>query len=117
MKPKESILYLLQVSLPFILLGSFKNSYFFLPVVVIACALPFETLRSRLIKFWQKLGMFLSKIISPVILSIIYFLGLTPLAFIKRMFSQDTFVTSPPPESNFKTISHQTKIDDFDNLW
>lgn len=117
MTKKQSILYLLQVALPFILLGYFKNSIFFLPVALILCALPFKTLRSALINYWQKLGLILSKIVSPIILSIVYYIGLTPLALLKRLTSEDSLSLKRPTNSNFKEVSYSLKRDDFENLW
>ena len=117
MSKNQSIIYLLQVSLPFILLGCLKNSIFFLPVALIILALPFEALRNSLIRYWQRLGVLLSKIISPIILSVIYYMALTPLAFIKRMTSTDTLTLKRPALSNFKEVSQVNKRDDFENLW
>lgn len=117
MSKNQSIIYLLQVALPFILLGSLKNSIFFLPVALIIIALPFETLRNSLIKYWQRLGVVLSKLVSPIILSVIYYIALTPLAFLKRMTSTDALTLKRPPQSNFKEVSQALKRDDFENLW
>ena len=40
-------------------------------------------------KLWFMFGIFLSKIISPLIMGIIFFLVVTPIGFIMRMFGKD----------------------------
>ena len=40
-------------------------------------------------KFWFKFGIFLGKIISPVIMGIIFFLVVTPIGFIMRLLGKD----------------------------
>src|SRR5210317_709180 len=40
-------------------------------------------------KVWFKLGIFLGKIISPIVMGIIFFLVVTPIAFLMRMLKKD----------------------------
>mgnify|MGYP005996814909 FL=1 len=40
-------------------------------------------------KVWFKFGIFLGKIISPVVMGIIFFLVVTPIAFLMRMLNKD----------------------------
>ena len=40
-------------------------------------------------KLWFKFGIFLGKIISPIIMGIIFFLVVTPIGFIMRLFGKD----------------------------
>ena len=40
-------------------------------------------------KVWFKFGIFLCKIISPVVMGIIFFLVVTPIAFLMRMLKKD----------------------------
>ncbi len=44
---------------------------------------------SPLNKLWFKLGIFLGKIISPLIMGIIFFLVVTPIGLIMRIFGKD----------------------------
>tara|TARA_B100000035_G_scaffold288821_1_gene274744 strand:- start:653 stop:1036 length:384 start_codon:yes stop_codon:yes gene_type:complete len=44
---------------------------------------------SPLNKLWFKFGIFLGKIISPIILGIIFFLVVTPIGFIMRILGKD----------------------------
>jgi len=40
-------------------------------------------------KVWFKFGIFLGKIISPIIIGVIFFLVVTPIAFLMRMLKKD----------------------------
>ena len=40
-------------------------------------------------KIWFKLGLFLGKIISPLIMGIIFFIVVTPIGIIMRLFNKD----------------------------
>ena len=40
-------------------------------------------------KVWFKFGIFLGKLISPVVMGIIFFLVVTPIAFLMRMLKKD----------------------------
>ena len=44
---------------------------------------------SPLNKFWFKFGFFLGKIISPLIMGIIFFIIVTPIGLIMRLFGKD----------------------------
>ena len=44
---------------------------------------------SPLNKMWFKLGLFLGKIISPLIMGIIFFIVVTPIGIIMRLFNKD----------------------------
>ena len=46
-------------------------------------------LLSPLNKTWFKFGIFLGKIISPFVMGIIFFLVVTPIGFLMRMFGKD----------------------------
>ena len=43
-------------------------------------------------KLWFKFGIFLGNIISPIVMGIIYFVVVTPIAFILKVFQKDVFV-------------------------
>ncbi|MDA9652580.1 SxtJ family membrane protein [bacterium] len=40
-------------------------------------------------KIWFKFGIFLGKIISPIVMGLIFFLVVTPIAFLMRMLNKD----------------------------
>ena len=66
------IIPLLTISFVFLLLG-LTNSQLLTP----------------LNKFWFKFGIFLGKIVSPLVMSIIFFLLVTPIGILMRLFKKD----------------------------
>ena len=62
---------------------------FFLSILltVISCAFPHKL--SGLNRVWGLFGDFINKLASPLILSIIFFLVITPMALIMRIFGRD----------------------------
>lgn len=117
MNTRQQCLYLLQVALPFILLAMWKHPGFYLPAGVILLALPFPLTRHWLITRWMDLGGLMGKIVSPIVLSFIYYLGLTPLAFIRRIFGSDELRLKKPLQSNLKTVNEPMTSERFDDLW
>jgi hypothetical protein len=117
MSSKKEILYLLQVALPFAILGWMRSAYFYLPCVLILISLPFDFLRKKLIRSWKNLGHLLGNIVSPIILSAIYYLGLTPLALIRKMLGSDELNLKKPEKSTLIEANTQASTDSFEDLW
>ena len=65
-------IYLILISIIFLILGLLDSK-----------------LLSPLNSFWIKLGEFLGKIIAPIVMAIIYFIILTPISLIVRLFGKD----------------------------
>ena len=64
-------------------------------------------------KLWSKFGIFLGKIISPIIMGIMFFLVVTPIGLIMRLFGKDVinlkfdsnksyWIEKTEPKSNMK---------------
>ena len=51
-------------------------------------------------KLWMKIGLLLGKIISPIVLGLIFFIIFTPIGIITRLFGRD--------ELNLKTVSNKS---------
>ena len=58
-------------------------------VVFLVLGLLNSSILSPLNKIWFKFGIFLGKIISPLIMGIIFFLVVTPIGIIMRIFGKD----------------------------
>ena len=65
-------LWLLFVSIIFLILGLFNSK-----------------ILNPLNKLWFKFGIFLGKIISPIIMGIVFFFVVTPIGFLMRIFKKD----------------------------
>ncbi|MBY0516429.1 MAG: hypothetical protein K2P81_05945 [Bacteriovoracaceae bacterium] len=117
MSTKKEILYLLQVAIPFAILGWMKTHYFFILCAVIILSLPFDYLRKRLIQIWQNLGHLLGNIVSPIVMSFIYYAGLTPLALIRKLFGADELNLKKPEKSTLTEVNMKASTDSFEDLW
>ena len=60
-----------------------------LSLIFLVLGLTNSKILSPLNKLWFKFGIFLGKIISPIIMGIIFFLVVTPIGFIMRVFGKD----------------------------
>jgi hypothetical protein len=49
----------------------------------------FSQLLAPLNRLWYELGMLLSKIVSPIVLGLIFFVLITPVSLITRLFGRD----------------------------
>jgi hypothetical protein len=60
-----------------------------LTILFTATAIKAPHLLSPLNHFWYELGLLLGKITSPIVLGIIFFLLITPISIISRLFGRD----------------------------
>ena len=60
-----------------------------LSLIFLVLGLTNSKILNPLNKLWFKFGIVLGKIISPIIMGIIFFLVVTPIGFIMRMFGKD----------------------------
>jgi len=74
---------------PFPKHGSFHAWALYVAATFLLIALIKPTLLTQLNRFWTALGFALHKIISPLILGVIFWGLFTPLAFFMRMFGKD----------------------------
>jgi len=72
-KSEGIIIWSLLISIIFLILGLI-NSNFLTPLNII----------------WTKFGFFLGNLISPIIMSIIFFCVITPIGFLMRIFGKDS---------------------------
>ena len=64
--------------------------FFFISLIFLFLGLKNSLILSPLNKLWFKFGLLLGKIISPIIIGIIYFLVITPIGFLmKKIFSKN----------------------------
>ena len=65
--------------------------------------------------FWQKLSIFLSKFISPIILSLVYVITLLPINLLLRLFFIDIINKNIKKKKKTYWIRRETKINDMKN--
>ncbi len=70
-----------------------------------------------IVQAWESLAKVLGYINSRILLSIIFFFILTPLAFLNRLFSKSSFQATEKGASAYKERNHLYAKEDFDNPW
>lgn len=77
-----------------------------------------ETISNLILKVWFKIAMVLGWINTRIILGLVFFVFLTPFAWLQRLFVRKNYLSLKNSESTvFHTRNHQYKPEDFDNIW
>ena len=68
--------------------------------------------------FWRKLGWLLGLVVPKVILSIVFFIFLTPLAILSRIFGpKDPLTLTYKGDSLFKVVDKKFHKSHFEKMW
>ena len=116
----KNILSVLTISTGFVVLYLInKHRYFLIAAVIISLAsLISPYLAGKINMAWMWLGRMLGYVTNTVILSVLFFLLLVPIAFIsnrkrKRVF----FLDKAPSDSTFIVREHTFEGKDMENVW
>ena len=88
----------------------FTSIFFLLSFIFIFISFTSPNKLNLLNKIWIKLGNFLGKVISPVILSIIFFSLITPVSLIGRLFKRDILKLKKQKLQSYWINRSQTEI-------
>ena len=66
---------------------------------------------------WMKLAKVLSFIVPNILLSIVFFLFLFPIALLSRLFSKDPLMLSSKYDSYFVEVKKKFSKEDFKKIW
>ena len=83
------VVFLLISIYPFLKDGNIRIWSLIISLIFLVLGLLNSNLLSPLNKLWFKFGLFLGKIISPIVMGIIFFLVVTPIAVIMRLLKKD----------------------------
>lgn len=102
-----------------ILWGHFKTIWFlYISLGVGVLSLISETFGDLILKGWFKIAMVLGWINTRIILGLVFFVFLTPFAWLQKLFVRKNFLSLKDKESTvYHTRNHQYKPEDFDNIW
>ena len=77
----------------------------------------FQALLTQLNKAWFMLGLTLGKVVSPIVLGIIFFGLITPIALIARLIGRDELKLKRPKKSSYwsEPIGSNSDADSFKN--
>ena len=83
------IVFLLIAFYPLINQGEIRTWSVLISLLFLILGIINSKILTPLNKVWFKFGIFLGKLISPVVMGIIFFLVVTPIAFLMRMLNKD----------------------------
>ena len=83
------VVFLLIALYPLLSNESIRLWFLIISIIFLVLGILNSSLLSPLNKLWFKFGILLGKIISPIIMSIIYFLVVTPIGLIMRLLGKD----------------------------
>ena len=83
------IVFLLISIYPLINQGELRIWFLLISLLFLILGIINSKVLSPLNKVWFKFGIFLGKIISPIVMGIIFFLVVTPIAFLMRILKKD----------------------------
>jgi flagellar biosynthesis protein FlhB len=66
---------------------------------------------------WMKIALVLGWINTRILLSLIFFLFLTPIALFSRLFTKDPLRLKQPKNSNFDERNHLYNKEELENIW
>ncbi len=89
--------------------------YIALAIGLFSLAIPYVGF--GIVWFWFKLAHVLGWINSRIILSVVYFLFLTPMAWLYRLSRKDGLQLKKPIKTNFKERNHTYLPKDLENTW
>lgn len=84
-----SIVFLIIAIYPLISSGDIRIWSLIVSIFFLFLGIFNSNLLSPLNKLWMKFGIFLGNVISPIIMGIIYFLVVTPIGILLRLFRKD----------------------------
>ena len=83
------IVFILITFYPLINQGEIRIWSVFISLLFLMLGIINSKILTPLNKVWFKFGIFLGKIISPIVMGLIFFLVVTPIAFLMRMLKKD----------------------------
>jgi hypothetical protein len=97
----------------------FKRSYFLYAAVGIGVSsLMFDAVADLILKGWMKIAEVLGFINTRILMTLVFFIFLTPFALLQRFLSRKNYLSLKDSEKTvFHTRDHQYQPEDFDNIW
>jgi hypothetical protein len=97
----------------------FKRNYFLYAAVGIGVSsLMFDSVADLILKGWMKLAEVLGYINTRILMTLVFFIFLTPFALLQRLLSRKNYLSLKDSEETvFHTRDHQYQPEDFDNIW
>ena len=85
-------------------------------IIFLTLALVKPQILNPLTKLWIKFGELIGKFISPIVIGLIYFVILTPIGLLMRIFNKDLLNLKFSKESSY-CIKRETKLNSMDKQY
>jgi hypothetical protein len=96
----------------------FNNSVFlYVSVVVGGIGIFIKPLGKLIAKGWFLLGELMGFVVSKIILALLFYLFLTPIALLHNLFNKDILRIRKTPETLWHKRDYNYKEKDFKNIW
>jgi len=79
-----------------------------LGVTLLACAVMRPSLLDPVARRWLALGAALARVTTPIVLAVLYFVVVTPMALLRRTLGQSPLRRDPHAYSYWVTVTRQT---------
>ena len=102
-----------------ILGGKFKTDYFlYISLGAGVLSLLSSVFQNLILEVWFKIALVLGYINTRIILGLVFFVFLTPFAWLQKLFVRKNFLTLRDTENTvYHTRNHAYQPEDFDNIW
>ncbi len=91
--------------------------FLYISVAAGAAGILFKSLAGWIAFLWYKTGDLLGNIVSKIVLTLVFFLLLVPIAFFYRLFHKDPLRLKKTDGSNWTLRGHDYTGDDLKNIW
>ncbi|HJP38626.1 MAG TPA: SxtJ family membrane protein [Gammaproteobacteria bacterium] len=81
-------------------------------LVVFGLAIPMAL--NPVYKTWMRFGLIMSKIMTPLIMGIIFYLLITPVGLFRRLFAKDSLVRTFDDADSYRVPSKQTSAENLE---
>lgn len=116
LKSLETILVLVAALIIFFWIFN-KKIFLLVALLLVLIAIASDFLASRITWVWLKFSVLLGSVMSKVILSGVFFIILTPIAFLYRLAGKDPLLLKKKTSSYYFERNHQYAPADIENIW
>lgn len=95
------------------------QSYYFLVIagILFSTSILYNPAVIFIHKYWMKLAAILSKFMQPIILSAVFFIILTPLAILQKLFAKNSIQLKNNSATTFVEVKKKFSSNHFENPW
>lgn len=119
MKREKNLETMLVITVGFLVIYLFTKNNIFLTISLVAGLIGIFSnfLSSKVTWVWNKIAHYLGLINGTILLSIIFFIILTPIAFLYKLLKKDTLKLSKQNGSIYSERNHTYQSNDLKNVW